>query len=207
MNTSTVNDDMINITLRKENDNNLSPKNQKSINYIIELNKTLVTQNQKLQRDLGYIKSQIENKEEELEDKDDELARTEKSNEKFKGILKNFAEETKNWKEVADNQKIISDDNFKALKEFKSDIKYFKYILAAIYGICLSTIYMIHPLYLFCLMIIYTSVPIGIIEYYILKFNLPYHKVQEKLIKNKLNEIKNIEEGLGYIYEFIDNGI
>tara|TARA_B100001109_G_C18662824_1_gene380395 strand:+ start:31 stop:681 length:651 start_codon:yes stop_codon:yes gene_type:complete len=201
--------DTINISLHGNNDSvSGNENNNNTVDYIIELNKELLQKNQDLISQVAYLEKELQNKDDQLEEKDDELGLTEKSNQNYKSVLKNFAEETKNYKELYEIQEQISLDNYKHIKEFKyKQLNELRYSVLAFYSFIIIFSMGFYNLYTVGLMIIYSLSAIGVVEFYIWNFTLPLHEINIPIIKEKKQEIKKIEEGLGYIYKFIDDAI
>ena len=199
----------INITLqgnesvsqdRNENKNHTIP-------YIIELNKKLLQENKELVSNITSIQKELEKKDEKIDEIDEELGLVEKSNQNYKSILKNFAEETKNWKDIYEIQESISDDNYNHMKEFKLKLNEIRYTILAFYAFINILAMGLFDLYYIAVLIIYSVSTICVVEYYISHFTLPLHDIKVSKIKAKKHEIKTIEDGLGYIYKFIDDAI
>ena len=200
--------DTINISLHGNNDSvGGNENNNNTIDYIIELNKELLLKNQDFISQVAYLEKELENKDEQIEEKDDELGLTEKSNQNYKSILKNFVEETKNYKELYYIQERISNDNYSHYKEFKSKLNELRYSVLAFYSFIIIFSMGFYNLYTVGLMIVYSLAAIGVVEFYIWNFTLPIHIRNIAKIKEKKQEIKKIEEGLGYIYKFIEDAI
>ncbi len=199
----------INITLQGNDGVSQDGNENKTdtITYIIELNKKLLQENKELVSNIASIKKELEKKDEKLDEIDDELGLVEKSNGNYKSILKNFTEETKNWKDIYNIQKSISDDNYNHIKEFKLKLNEIRYNILAFYAFINILAMGLFDLYYIAVLIIYSVSTIGVVEYYISHFTLPLHDVKVSKIKAKKHEIKTIEDGLGYIYKFIEDAI
>lgn len=198
------------INIHLQNNDNVSQdenRNNDTTSYIIDLNQRLLLKNQELEKKIERMKNDIKNKEEELEEKDDEIGLTEKSNGNYKSILKNFVEETKNFKEISNIYKEISDNNYSHITEFRSNMKDIRYSVLCYYAF-ISMIFMgVYDFYILCIVIMYSFSAIGVVEYYIWNFTFPDHTRNLSKIKEKKKEIKKIDEGLGYIYKFIEDAI
>ena len=158
--------DTINITLKNKDANNSPSQNPEAITYILELNKGLLQENQKLIAKITQTEEELKKKDEELEDKDDDMGREERTNVHLKGLLKNFLEMSRLHQDISDERKQISDKNYKSLKDFKTNMFSIRYSLLALYGVFLTINFMLMPLHLLCMLMIYTLLPIGIMEYF-----------------------------------------
>ena len=119
--------DTINITLKNKDANNSPSQNPEAITYILELNKGLLQENQKLIAKITQTEEDLKKKDEELEEKDDEIGREEKTNNHLKCLLKNFLEMSRLHQSISDERELISDKNYKSLKEFKTNMFSIRY--------------------------------------------------------------------------------
>ena len=197
--------DTINITLKNKDANNSPSQNPEAITYILELNKGLLQENQKLIAKITQIEEELKKKDEELEDKDDDMGREERTNVHLKGLLKNFLEMSRLHQDISDERKQISDKNYKSLKDFKTNMFSIRYSLIALYGVFLTINFMLMPLHLLCMLMIYTLLPIGIMEYYISIFELPKFENENKKINTTDKTIDELKKSQDFIHEYIDS--
>ena len=73
----------------------LNNPNQSTTEYVVDLNKQLLKENQILIAKVTQLGEELKGKDEELEEKEEELGREEKSNNYLKSLLKNFRETAK----------------------------------------------------------------------------------------------------------------
>ena len=179
--------------------------NQSTNDYIVDLNKSLLSENQNLIARMVHLEEEVKKKNEELDDINEELGREEKSNNYLKSLLKNFLETSKMFEQISDNRKLISDINYRSIKNFKNDISKNHHILAGIYFSLFAISILTMEYSVSLLILFYTSLPVGVLEYYIYIFNLPMHTKENEKINQLLNKIKEVETSQDYIHEFIDN--
>jgi len=179
--------------------------NQATNDYIVDLNKSLLSENQNLIARMVHLEEEVKKKNEELDDINEELGREEKSNNYLKSLLKNFLETSKMFEQISDNRKLISDINYRSIKNFKNDISKNYHILAGIYFSLFAISILTMEYSVSLLILFYTSLPVGVLEYYIYIFNLPMHTKENEKINQLLNKIKEVETSQDYIHEFIDN--
>lgn len=182
----------------------LSNPNQSTTEYVVDLNKQLLKENQNLIASITRLEEELKKKGEELEEKEDELGREETKNNYLKGLLKNFLETSRMYQKISDNRKSISDFNYKCMKDYKKKIKTNHYILLGLYFALFSISFITMEYTTTLLIMFYTSFPIGILEYDISIFNLPIHKRANDKIKGLEETLKKVETSQDYIHEFID---
>lgn len=154
---------------------------QKSVteSYIIDNNKRLQKENTELKIAVSILEQSIE----ELEE---EIATEEKRNQYIKSVLKNFHEIYKNMHELNSVEYNINTNIYKLIAEIMP-------LIILLTSITISGFWYISPFF----------IPMCVIG-----FKLRYDKLTSKLYasKSKLEtNIKEIETGQDYIYEFIEN--
>lgn len=147
--------------------------------YIIDNNKRLQEENTELKITVNILEKSVD----ELEE---EIAAEEKRNQYIKSILKNFHEIHKNMDELNSIEYNINTNIYKLIAETMP-------LIILLTSITLSGFWYISPFF----------IPIGAIG-----LKLRYDKLTLELyvLRSKLeNNIKEIESGQDYIYEFIEN--
>lgn len=147
--------------------------------YIIDSNKRLQEENIELKLAVSILEKSVE----ELEE---EISTEEKRNKYIKNVMKNFHEIHKNMDELNSVEYDINTKTYKLITEIMP-------IIILITSIALSGFWYIYPFF----------IPLGVFG-----FKLRYDKLTSGLfvLKSKLeDDIKEIESGQDYIYEFIEN--
>lgn len=164
----------------------------------------IISQNRKIAHENRLLIIEKVALEKELDEKDDEMGRTEKSNVHLKGLLKNF-------KELSELHNKISVSNELMLKESQSDINDFLEEVKQIIHIC-TIGYVVYILLMFFVMswctFIITNISIAPCMaslFYLTSFKASSNKVILDQIRQNKKNIKEIEESLDFINEYIDS--
>ncbi len=148
-------------------------------NYIIDNNKRLQEENTELKIAVSMLEKSVE-------DLEEEIAAEEKRNQYIKSILKNFHEIHKNMDELNSVEYNINTNIYKLIAESMP-------LIVLLTSITISGFWYISPFF----------IPLCVIG-----FKMRYDKLTSELyvLKSKLEtNIKDIESGQDYIYEFIEN--
>ena len=194
MNRKNSNSESININLRK-NDNDTDEKI--STSYIISENRRIAHENKLLIIDKTSL--------EKVNDiKDDELGRTEKSNVHLKSILKNFKEISVVHEKIATFRELIVKDIQNDVFEYLQKIIQIRNLWFITYSIYIPLIFIVVSWSTFILINL-SIIPFIVIIYYLSSFKLSSSKKILNEIREKKKEIKEIEDTLDYINEYIDS--
>lgn len=186
----------ININLRKsESTDDVDEKTTTS--YIISQNRKLAHENKLLTIEKISL-------EKEIDEKEDELGRTERSNVHLKGILKNF-------KRIADLHNKNSTSRELMVREVQSDMFEFLEEIRQTRNICFIG-YIIYLSLMFFVMswsnFIMTNISIApcmATFFYLSSFKPSSSKTILDTIRQNKKEIKEIEESLDFINEYVDS--
>lgn len=186
----------ININLRKsESTDDVDEKTTTS--YIISQNRKLAHENKLLTIEKVAL-------EKEIDEKEDELGRTERSNVHMRGILKNF-------KRIADLHKKNSTSRELMVREVQSDMFEFIEEIRQMRNICFIG-YIIYLSLMFFVMswsnFIMTNISIApcmATFFYLSSFKPSSSKTILDTIRQNKKEIKEIEESLDFINEYVDS--
>lgn len=188
--------DTINIHLRPGESNSDDVEEKSSTQYIISQNRRISHENKLLIIDKVSL-------EKELDEKDDELGRTEKSNVHLKGLLKNFKELSDLNSQISSSHQVILKDNQTDIFYFQQHIIQIRNILSIIYGIYMLLMFFIMSFSSFIIMNISIFPLISIL--YVCNFKLSSSKIILDDIRVKRRMIREIEDSLDYINEYIDS--
>lgn len=190
------NSDTININLRKnELLNDIQDKTTTA--YIISQNRKIAHENKLLIIEKVSL-------EKEIDEKDDELGRTEKSNVHLKGILKNFKELSDIHSNISISRELMIKDIQSDIFNFQQDIIQIRNISLIGYGIYISLMFFIMSWSSFIIQNI-SIIPFIISLFYLSLFKLSSSKIILNDIRQKKKIIKDIENSLDYINEYIDS--
>ena len=190
------NSDTININLRKnELLNDIQDKTTTA--YIISQNRKIAHENKLLIIEKVSL-------EKEIDEKDDELGRTEKSNVHLKGILKNFKELSDIHSNISISRELMIKDIQNDIFNFQQDIIQIRNISLIGYGIYISLMFFIMSWSSFIIQNI-SIIPFIISLFYLSLFKLSSSKIILNDIRQKKKIIKDIENSLDYINEYIDS--
>lgn len=186
----------ININLRKsESTDDVDEKTTTS--YIISQNRKLAHENKLLTIEKVAL-------EKEIDEKEDELGRTERSNVHMRGILKNF-------KRIADLHNKNSTSRELMVREVQSDMFEFLEEIKQMRNICFIG-YIIYLSLMFFVMswsnFIMTNISIApcmATFFYLSSFKPSSNKTILGTIRQNKKEIKEIEESLDFINEYVDS--
>ena len=186
----------ININLRKsESTDDVDEKTTTS--YIISQNRKLAHENKLLTIEKVAL-------EKEIDEKEDELGRTERSNVHMRGILKNF-------KRIADLHNKNSTSRELMVREVQSDMFEFLEEIRQMRNICFIG-YIIYLSLMFFVMswsnFIMTNISIApcmATFFYLSSFKPSSNKTILGTIRQNKKEIKEIEESLDFINEYVDS--
>ena len=186
----------ININLRKsESTDDVDEKTTTS--YIISQNRKLAHENKLLTIEKVAL-------EKEIDEKEDELGRTERSNVHMRGILKNF-------KRIADLHNKNSTSRELMVREVQSDMFEFLEEIRQTRNICFIG-YIIYLSLMFFVMswsnFIMTNISIApcmATFFYLSSFKPSSSKTILGTIRQNKKEIKEIEESLDFINEYVDS--
>ena len=186
----------ININLRKsESTDDVDEKTTTS--YIISQNRKLAHENKLLTIEKVAL-------EKEIDEKEDELGRTERSNVHMRGILKNF-------KRIADLHSKNSTSRELMVREVQSDMFEFLEEIRQTRNICFIG-YIIYLSLMFFVMswsnFIMTNISIApcmATFFYLSSFKPSSSKTILGTIRQNKKEIKEIEESLDFINEYVDS--
>lgn len=186
----------ININLRKsESTDDVDEKTTTS--YIISQNRKLAHENKLLTIEKVAL-------EKEIDEKEDELGRTERSNVHMRGILKNF-------KRIADLHNKNSTSRELMVREVQSDMFEFLEEIRQMRNICFIG-YIIYLSLMFFVMswsnFIMTNISIApcmATFFYLSSFKPSSSKTILDTIRQNKKEIKEIEESLDFINEYVDS--
>ena len=188
--------DTINIHLRPGESNSDDVEEKSSTQYIISQNRRIAHENKLLIIDKVSL-------EKELDEKDDELGRTEKSNVHLKGLLKNFKELSDLNSQISSSHQVILKDNQTDIFYFQQHIIQIRNILSIIYGIYMLLMFFIMSFSSFIIMNISIFPLISIL--YVCNFKSSSSKIILDDIRVKRRMIREIEDSLDYINEYIDS--
>ena len=190
------NSDTININLRK-NDLLNDIQDKTTTAYIISQNRKIAHENKLLIIEKVSL-------EKEIDEKDDELGRTEKSNVHLKGILKNFKELSDIHSNISISRELMIKDIQNDIFNFQQDIIQIRNISFIGYGIYISLMFFIMSWSSFIIQNI-SIIPFIISLFYLSLFKLSSSKIILNDIRQKKKIIKDIENSLDYINEYIDS--
>lgn len=190
------NSDTININLRK-NDLLNDIQDKTTTAYIISQNRKIAHENKLLIIEKVSL-------EKEIDEKDDELGRTEKSNVHLKGILKNFKELSDIHSNISISRELMIKDIQSDIFNFQQDIIQIRNISLIGYGIYISLMFFIMSWSSFIIQNI-SIIPFIISLFYLSLFKLSSSKIILNDIRQKKKIIKDIENSLDYINEYIDS--
>tara|TARA_Y100000389_G_scaffold164998_1_gene168971 strand:- start:633 stop:1244 length:612 start_codon:yes stop_codon:yes gene_type:complete len=190
------NSDTININLRK-NDLLNDIQDKTTTAYIISQNRKIAHENKLLIIEKVSL-------EKEIYEKDDELGRTEKSNVHLKGILKNFKELSDIHSNISISRELMIKDIQNDIFNFQQDIIQIRNISFIGYGIYISLMFFIMSWSSFIIQNI-SIIPFIISLFYLSLFKLSSSKIILNDIRQKKKIIKDIENSLDYINEYIDS--
>lgn len=162
-----------------DKDNVHSSQQTTSERYIIDTNKQLQKENTRLKITVNTLESTVD----ELEE---DLSAEEKRNQYLKSLLKNFHEIHKNMIKLNSVEYDLNNKTYQIIAEIIP-------IIILLTSIVFCRLWYIAPFF----------IPVGAIG-----FRIRYNKLTSELyiLKSELeNNIKEIESGQDYIYEFIEN--
>jgi hypothetical protein len=164
----------------------------------------IISQNRKLAHENRLFVIEKVALEKEIDEKEDELGRTERSNIHLKGILKNF-------KTLADLHNKISTSRELMVREVQSDMFEFLEEIRQMRNICFIG-YIIYLSLMFFVMswsnFIMTNISIApcmATFFYLSSFKPSSSKTILDTIRQNKKEIKEIEESLDFINEYVDS--